>query len=389
MFEMNKKILNDYTIKEIYMNFPLFEEKFSSVINAQEFSVLSDSTDNEFYSKLKFVKALNEYKDSLYSIPYMRESADGMIDKILDSVDSVETLEADKNLVYDPGLGELVFNKNSTQTLIFDDLMEQFTEIALKDVQTKCKCRLGNSNFECEGFDKARIEYIGNKVKNIRRNKQYTDGYTETQNQKNSNMKIFERLIKIFGEEKILTLSSSNMQAFTKELFEYGVDNESFMRNLNAINDTDLLGYRYSAMSGINRDLEFMEKIHKETLAYNKENSKKAIGQIKAFKKILDLNEDIPQELREKMYDNLLKSVKDFEYIDFDDGSWAGRYHDDELKVSLRRNSTENVDAKYETILHELMHAATTSRNKIGYIQKVGLHKKVGSPARKRWLWIK
>lgn len=378
MFEMNKKSLNDYTIKEIYMNFPFFEEEFSSIINAQELRVLADNNYNKFYSQLKLIKALNEYRNSLYLVPGMHRYADGMVDRILDSVNSVKTLEIEKDLVYNPKSGEMFFSISSSEALIFDELMEQFTKIALKDVHTKYKGDFGDI-VECDGFDKARIEYIGNELKNIRRSMQYTNGYTELKMQGSQNAQIFESLVKIFGEERMLTLNSSNMQELSKEFHECGVFLDGFMENLNEMNKIDLPSdYREDVRLELNNDLLFIERDQKQILSYQKAQSKKALGQVKAFKKILDLNKDISPELREQMYSNLLKNFKDFEYIDFDDDRWTGLYHDDELKVSLRRNSNQNVDAKYKTILHELVHAATTTKDKMGRTQKIGFTKMGG-----------
>jgi len=55
-----KKCVDDYTIKEMYENFSIFEEKYSNIIN-DTYSFRGIAGDN-FYSKLKFVKFLKEYK---------------------------------------------------------------------------------------------------------------------------------------------------------------------------------------------------------------------------------------------------------------------------------------------------------------------------------------
>lgn len=366
---MNKKYLEDYTIKEIYMNFPFFEEKFSSIINAQELRVFYK---NDFYSKLKFVKALNEYRNSLYLMPYVSKYADGMIDRVLNSVSSVKTLDIDQNLTYNSVSGEVIFDRKSTEALVFEDLMDRFTEIALKDLHTKYKDNFG-SIIKCDGLDKARIEYIGNELKNIRRNRKYTNGCIEFRTQGSTNVQIFERLIKLFGDERMLTFNSSNIQEFSKKFSERGVFFDLFVEELNEMNKIESSSDHKEEMKlRLNNDLLFMEKQENEILAYQKKPSKKAIAQAKGFKKLLDSNKDISQELKDQMYNNLLKNLKDIEYKEFSDNRWGGLYYYDELKISLRRILIQSVDSKYKTLLHELVHAATTTKDEIGRTRKVG-----------------
>ena len=369
MFKTNKKYLEDYTIKEIYINFPFFEEKFSSIINAQELRVFYK---NDFYSKLKFVKALNEYRNSLYLMPYVSKYADGMIDRVLNSVSSVKTLDIDQNLTYNSVSGEVIFDRKSTEALVFEDLMDRFTEIALKDLHTKYKDNFG-SIIKCDGLDKARIEYIGNELKNIRRNRKYTNGCIEFRKQGSTNVQIFERLIKLFGDERMLTFNSSNIQEFSKKFSERGVFFDLFVEELNEMNKIESSSDHKEEMKlRLNNDLLFMEKQENEILAYQKKPSKKAIAQAKGFKKLLDSNKNISQELKEQMYNNLLKNLKDIEYKEFSDNRWGGLYYYDELKISLRRILIQSVDSKYKTLLHELVHAATTTKDEIGRTRKVG-----------------
>ena len=67
---MKEKIfLEDYNIKEIYNNYDIFKEKYPSLTNVLYFS-FNNLYKNNLYSKIKFVKILKEYKNTLDNMPY-------------------------------------------------------------------------------------------------------------------------------------------------------------------------------------------------------------------------------------------------------------------------------------------------------------------------------
>ena len=65
-------------------------------------------------------------------------------------------------------------------------------------------------------LDKARVEYIVCKLKNIRNNREYNSLDYEN----SDGAKIYQELVGIFGEEEMLLLSNFNIQVL-KEKFKY------------------------------------------------------------------------------------------------------------------------------------------------------------------------
>ena len=125
-----KRFLDDYSIKEIYINFPYFEEKFNNILNTQSFRVFKG---NNFYSKLKFVKALKEYKSSLDLMPYVHKYSEAMISNILDNINSVRTVDnLNEHVVFNDKNREVLFNRNSWENAIYDNIMLLLTKSSLQ-----------------------------------------------------------------------------------------------------------------------------------------------------------------------------------------------------------------------------------------------------------------
>lgn len=113
-----------------------------------------------------------------------------------------------------------------------------------------------------------------------------------------------------------------------------------------------------------------MEEIKQEEI----ENSqrKKMDGLLGGFEKGLDLCTEWPKAFKIQISKTLEKNAKRFEYKKLPKGKRA-EYRANLKKVTLNKLSSADVFTRYAAIFHEMMHTATTERDKDGNAIRIGL----------------
>lgn len=358
-----KRFLDDYSIKEIYINFPYFEEKFNNILNTQSFRVFKG---NNFYSKLKFVKALKEYKSSLDLMPYVHKYSEAMISNILDNINSVRTVDnLNEHVVFNDKNREVLFNRNSWENAIYDNIMLPLTKSSLQGYISKSD--------NLRGFSYARIEYIAYRAANIRNEKLFRGELRKT-----PTLKIYDRLIKVFGEETMLKFNKEAVPNFIDRFNDSKMSKnwfEPFCEELNRLFDSNTNeADKYYSYHFLNDVLDNFEIKQKEKLEEQK--LKPHVKQeIENYIKLISQVQEIPDELKNKMCSNLKKSLIDIVTKDLGPRH-GGLYYSNKKLIEIDSHKTSNRNEREKVLIHELTHAATTTRDKIGRTVRVGLSDK-------------
>lgn len=137
----------------------------------------------------------------------------------------------------------------------------------------------------------------------------------------------------------------------------------------------------------VNENSHKMEKVEQAVSEDERAPSKKMYAQIKVFRKLLNLCDEIPQDIKEELYKNVMKNAKELEYKIDNIENTAARYLFNLREVWLSKLPLDEViarDARHKSILHEIMHAATTERDEEGKAIRLGFQKKDGN----KWLGI-
>lgn len=371
------KPLNDYTVKEIYDNYDELKKQFPRIMATTNYNVILEGRLNRgknFYAKLKFVEALHQYKEVAQIIPsteqLSNENIENMMEEILDTVEDVNTKNISKPVKYNSKTKNLTIDDEGIEEEVFDNLMVKFTEITLKNrLNDTIKDTEGNL-LECSVFNKGYIDYISRKaIKKrwaIKDNIEYMDIESQTYEGQ-----VFDKLVNIFGEGKILNLNSKSFEEVSKEFKKYGIVN--IAKFLKALEYTDKAAVpsekRELLKNKLDEALEKMEQIKQEEI----ENSqrKKMGALLGGFEKGLDLCTEWPKAFKIQLSKTLEKNAKRFEYKKIKDK--RAEYNGNLKKVTLSKSSKADVFAKYAAIFHEMMHTATTERDKNGNIIRTGL----------------
>lgn len=389
--DYKNKNLSEFTLREVYSNYREFEKEFPSIINTINYrSILGGAHNPEgpFYAKLKFAKALEEYRKSLYIMPYTwqlsNDDISRMLDKIVDSFENIKVRDIKEPVKYDMQSKDVIFDRERYETEIFDELMVKFTEISLKDRFNTVGKDLEGNEIKCSMLDKGRIDYLSRKAVAARWTIRDGESYTCMQDVKGRTIegKTFDKLVYIFGEEKMLGVNSSNFQELAKDFEKYGVSAKNFFEDLERVGNTNLSDNEIEKCR-----IRIENNCRTMTIKMNteKENqrtpSKKIYGQIRGFEKILNLCDDIPEDKKNKMLDNIFKNAKEFEYkvIGQEKNTAAALYYSMDRKIVLGKDPKVDANAKYKNIIHELIHAATTERDEFGNDKRIGIEQKENS----------
>ena len=170
------------------------------------------------------LKAIEQYKKFLPNIPVLTNSwsydeRQEAINKIVNSVENVKIIDVEpiNHLEYDIESKNITFNAaiygEEYEEYLIDELMTKFMEITLTDkLSNIVKDKEGNK-VECSSFKQGYINYMARKAVAtrwfIRDNPKYegvinkvTELYSQTYDGQ-----IFDELVNIFGEEKMLRLN--------------------------------------------------------------------------------------------------------------------------------------------------------------------------------------
>ena len=352
---MKEKIfLEDYNIKEIYNNYDIFKEKYPSLTNVLYFS-FNNLYKNNLYSKIKFVKILKEYKNTLDNMPYIHKYSDYIIEEILENITEAETDNIEKSVKYDLNSKKIIFNKKFSESEISNDMMSLLTEVALLRENKHENVR----NYQ--GVLKARNEYIGNKLVNIKNNLNYNNTpYNNT-----ITFNIYNRMVSIFGENIMLNLNSDNLLKISQKFEEKNESFEIFSKEMTLLYNKDSSELRKSILNdSLNKILDIVENRKRIEIENEEYVSPDILVEIKDFQKLLHTVDNIPFEIKEKMYENLRKGVRKIS-IKKANTNFSGRYYSSKKVVELNNYHLKDNDLRKKVLLHELMHAALTSRDKL------------------------
>ncbi len=359
---MKEKIfLEDYNIKEIYNNYDIFKEKYPSLTNVLYFS-FNNLYKNNLYSKIKFVKILKEYKNTLDNMPYIHKYSDYIIEEILENITEAETDNIEKSVKYDLNSKKIIFNKKFSESEISNDMMSLLTEVALLRENKHENVR----NYQ--GVLKARNEYIGNKLVNIKNNLNYNNTpYNNT-----ITFNIYNRMVSIFGENIMLNLNSDNLLKISQKFEEKNESFEIFSKEMTLLYNKDSSELRKSILNdSLNKILDIVENRKRIEIENEEYVSPDILVEIKDFQKLLHTVDNIPFEIKEKMYENLRKGVRKIS-IKKANTNFSGRYYSSKKVVELNNYHLKDNDLRKKVLLHELMHAALTSRDKLNFVIKQG-----------------
>ena len=363
---MEEKNLEDYTLREIYMNFPTFEEKYDGIINHTY--TLHGAEENDFYSKLKFIKLLNQYKKQIEVMPYIDRFSDAIIGRIFDNINSIKTVSNNnENVQYNKENQEFVFNCNAYENIALYELIEPLTKIALTSSIPE--------NDISKGFQISRAEYIAKKIKQAQQGNPNLDFTQPT-----PASIAYQRLIDILGEENVLLLSKNTVKDIAKRLNNTKMHqkNIEFFENtlsknifefFNIINDDNISDKeKWDELEFFNEGLKDYEK---SIEFFNEPATQEADNSKNMFSNLLWRTLEIPDKLKTQMLENLEINAKDIIEKDLD-GKYNGLFCDNkQILLDINGNKDENI--KQKTLIHELIHASTLKRDNIGRTIRIGL----------------
>lgn len=321
--------LNDYTIKEIYDNWEELKKEFSSIIDNDNYKeVLGGELNSQknFNAKLKFVKAVEQYKKVLPNIPVVTNSwshdeIQEVINKIVNSVENIEVIddEAINQFEYDIEFKNITFNAEIVdEECVIDELMTIFMEISLTDkLSNIVKDKEGNK-VECSSFKRGYMDYMGRKAIAtrwfIRDNPKYegvinknkiTELYSRTYDGR-----VFNELVNIFGEEKMLKL---NYEELSEDFKKFNVDIFEFSKALEFLEEDLIEGNRDRIRKkyNVNKEEEF-EKLIGERLKNEPNELNIVSDSLKNM--IIQKSKEEDEKIPKKSYSKIQSFLKEIEY---------------------------------------------------------------------------
>lgn len=358
------KSVREYTIKEIYENYNVLEERYYNILNVVDsFAIVAS---NDFYSKLKFVKYLKEYKNAVDFMPVINKQldvpeqvytfSDLMVEIILYYYKNARTEDIEETVKFDKESQTVIFNKNSFEKDVFQKMILNFTELILED----------NNNYK--GLYKARVEYMTSKLINITNYKDYnSDNEFRTER-----VKLYEKLVDVFGEEFMVLFDFSNLAKLSLSFEEHNEILEEFDKKYIKLYDDNIsIVEKNKILTIMNERLaELQNRDNKENRELNSLSVETEEG-INKFIEILLSEDEFPEKIKLQMIKNLKNGVNNIEVTKIDKRHYA--YYDfNKKEVKIRKNLMQNKAEKQETVIHELFHAATTSRNRFDEVNNVG-----------------
>lgn len=328
MDQLNKP-LNDYTVKEIYDNWEELKKEFPSIIDNKNYKEVLGGELNlqkNFNAKLKFVKAVEQYKKVLPNIPVVTNSwshdeIQEVINKIINSVENIKVIddEAINQFEYDIEFKNITFNAEiDDEECVIDELMTKFMEISLTDkLGNIVKDKEGNK-VECSSFKRGYMDYMGRKAIAtrwfIRDNPEYegvinknkiTELYSRTYDGR-----VFNELVNIFGEEKMLKL---NYEELSEDFKKFNVDIFEFSKALEFLEEDLIEGNRDRIRKkyDFNKEEE-LEKLIEERLKNEPNEINIVSDSLKNM--IIQKSKEEDEKIPKKSYSKIQSFLKEIEY---------------------------------------------------------------------------
>lgn len=215
-----------------------------------------------------------------------------------------------------------------------------------------------------EGLNKVKSQYIANEY-------EHNDiGYGKISEEEILQSEVYKRLIELFGKDIILNLDEENVDMIRAEFQKYNASFDWFSEDYNKLFDDKISDYEKKDLADvISYSLDLLEKNKNIVLENECNPTEIATRSINLLKSLIMENVDIPDYLKSKMILNLESGVKDVCITKISE--FGGLYHPNKKEVEIS-NKLNKVN-KRKALIHELTHAATTSRDRLGRPVRVGL----------------